>query len=733
MRPLFILTFLTIFTTIKSQEWINFTSTTSQIDLVEKGNFIWAATFGGLIQFDKTTHEQNLLTATNSDLPSNAVYTLDKDSQGNIWIGTYSGLAKFDGNEWVIYNKDNSDLPANQVYKLKIDKDDNIWIVSKISDHANYFSKFDQSNWTVYSEFYDEYPTRRVTDIEIIKDTVYLGLNFGLLKLVNGNFEYYDADNSDMIDNSISKLTSNNNDELIASYKHNDVGILSNNSWTSIGLPGNFGASYVETLEFDSFGNTLYLAYSENLYKYKDGIYTQVESNNEPFSPEMNASELIVGSNDNIWLTTYPHKGLFSNEYWEGLTNFDGLDWHNYPTTSSELRTNKVKSVIYDDNSDKIWVSMSYAGIVSIKNGNWTLHTPKNSTGSLIDVHNIIQNPINNEIWTSSFFSSYPTLCRYKNNEWTCFDSEDFNFNVSSWKGIMDLEFDPNGNLWVCHDNGLFYFDGQNWIERNDLIPFELPLDRHSITFDNDGNIWIAASSIFSEGGIVKWENGDSTIYDYSNTNQFLNFTKQIFYEREEDLLWVNTHFGLIKFDGTEWTIFDENNSDIPGKNIQNIWKDAEGNLWISTTKGIGKFDKTNWTNYTMANSGLPDNQVNTIAIDSYGNHWIGTERGGLAVFNESGVVSIHEEKSNFKQKSKIFPNPNNGNFSIQFCLEKTDDLMIKLFDSNGQMVFEKYIKNQPKGKQILKIQNKNLTPGIYLCQLKSNHKIESLKLLIHK
>ena len=46
---------------------------------------------------------------------------------------------------------------------------------------------------------------------------------------------------------------------------------------------------------------------------------------------------------------------------------------------------------------------------------------------------------------------------------------------------------------------------------------------------------------------------------------------------------------------------------------------------------GLAKFDGTNWTVYNTSNSGLPDNGVYSIAIDGSGNKWIGTLAGLIA------------------------------------------------------------------------------------------------------
>jgi len=43
---------------------------------------------------------------------------------------------------------------------------------------------------------------------------------------------------------------------------------------------------------------------------------------------------------------------------------------------------------------------------------------------------------------------------------------------------------------------------------------------------------------------------------------------------------------------------------------------------------GLVKFDGTTWTVYHFSNSGLTDYRVTAIALDGSGNKWIGTKSG---------------------------------------------------------------------------------------------------------
>jgi len=75
---------------------------------------------------------------SNSGLPSNWVSSLAIDEQGNLWIGTGGGLAKFDGETWTAYDTSNSGLPDNWIWSLAIDRQGNIWISTHMRGLAVY-------------------------------------------------------------------------------------------------------------------------------------------------------------------------------------------------------------------------------------------------------------------------------------------------------------------------------------------------------------------------------------------------------------------------------------------------------------------------------------------------------------------------------------------------------------------------------------------------------------------
>jgi ligand-binding sensor domain-containing protein len=75
-----------------------------------------------LTQYTRTiwTQEQGL--------PQDTIRAIAQTTDGYLWLGTDEGLARFDGYEFVIFNKDHQDLPSNSITALSAGADGSLWI-----------------------------------------------------------------------------------------------------------------------------------------------------------------------------------------------------------------------------------------------------------------------------------------------------------------------------------------------------------------------------------------------------------------------------------------------------------------------------------------------------------------------------------------------------------------------------------------------------------------------------
>jgi signal transduction histidine kinase/ligand-binding sensor domain-containing protein len=61
-------------------------------------------------------------------LPQDTIRAIAQTKDGYLWLGTDEGLVRFDGYDFVVFNKANSDLPDNSITALAASKDGGLWI-----------------------------------------------------------------------------------------------------------------------------------------------------------------------------------------------------------------------------------------------------------------------------------------------------------------------------------------------------------------------------------------------------------------------------------------------------------------------------------------------------------------------------------------------------------------------------------------------------------------------------
>src|SRR5688572_2631699 len=601
----------------------------------------------------------------NNGLSNNQVNCFYKDKQGFLWIGTMSGLNRYDGYHFKIFRhdqKDTSSLADDFISKIVEGPGNKLWIATRSG--MNVFDplteKFSRNTVSALNEV--GIVSNLITDIR--KDTK------GDFWFLSGRETLYRYSQSAKRSTVVFKTLFQQNE--IASF---DIGkdghcyIIHTNGVITIldaatgrtissnNIPAKvFGSSRLLYSVFTDNDNELWIYFSaidpKGVLRLNpaNGNYTLLEK--DKGMPKLNTN-LVVSiqqdNQDNIWLST-DHGGI---NIYNKKTNTIQYLLHN-DDDSKSLSQNSI-TASYQDNTGIIWLGTYKQGISYYH-------------------ENIIKFPV----------------YRHQLSNPASLPFDDVNRFVE----------DAKGNIWIgTNGGGLIYYDRA----ANKFIQYKhQPGNLNSISnnvivslfIDHQQKLWIGSYY----GGLDCLDNGRFIHYknDPADPNSLSDNRVWEIYEDSKKNLWVGTLNGGLNRLDREKNIFyhmDVSQQNSIGSNyISALTEDGQGNLWVGTDNGVDVIDNknnvTHYANYSAQPDGLSNNNIISIFHDSRGLLWIGT-RDGLNLFEpkKKGFISFRTNEGlpgntilNILEddQKRLWISTNNGVANITVLTDENKKLTIK-------------------------------------------------------
>jgi len=579
----------------------------------------------GQIQFSR-------LDLTNG-LSHNQVNKIFQDSKGFIWIGTLSGLNRFDGQQFKVFKHDPRDdksisgdfianifeLPGNKLY-LEIANGANIYDAENqifIRDVKPYLKGLNIL-------------AKKIT--EIVKDNAG---GFWFNAGTDGIFKY-DTKSKKTIH---LKLDTKN----FTSLSGSPVSALQK------GPNGNIWVIHMDkTIEM----------LNSSTGKVQKRITVLKHNDSAP----LQNFKLFVDNASDLWIyTVNSQKGIDFYEIKTGKTRI--ID-----KAPNGLNNNLINSVIQDDNG-LIWIGTDHGGVNLLDKRNFSVRYLVNKED---DVKSIGQNAILNLykdhsgiIWVGTFKKGF-SFYHEKILKFPLYKHQNANPGGLTYDDVNRFVEDELGNIWIgTNGGGLFYFNrktghfkryvhesGKPNSLSNDIIV--------SLFIDRNKKLWVGTYF----GGLSSFDG--TNFINYKHNNQDINSLADdrvwdILEDRKGNL-WVATlDGGLDRFDRNKGVFLHkragEKNS-VTSNSISCLIEDRKGNIWIGTSEGVdemktdGKF--IHYKNKPGDKKSLTSNVVYGIMEDSYGFIWIST-RDGLSRLNpESGEFLNFDNKDGFTEMTTL-------------------------------------------------------------------------------
>ena len=698
--------------------WVNCTSGLNVQDAFQTDTHLWIATTGGLVQRDLATGDNTYFNRGNSDIPSNMVTSVKVDADGLVWASTTGGLVMIDNGNWTIIEDRTGylELAENgqivftdgrqlsywdglQFNDIQIDSDAvefmvlSDFVVEKESG-AVWFSyytfgehfllRYQGNEWTSYDHTNSPIPWAAGGSDAFLADRsgrLWVGYYSGLYRWDGNQWAVFDSETTSLPAGAIQGLAQSADDRIWALIGDQLVEIIDDNTFESHDLP-------------DELKTTAWFNFLQGF---------------------QNTDHIFVGS--------------IAAGFW----GYDAGNWTFIPSSQSPLISNNINQIFLDD--DRVWMTAGKRNgyeskaFFRLADAEWTFFTEQNTSIAGFSSHvRIVSQDVDEGLWVHHRDSLY----LHRDGDWTTVTFPDLVSGIDESDAF--IHFDMNGNRWLLERGGryIFHEQGADWIH---FLPAEhgVYTETYSAIFNHPvrQDLWVSSYNGISVYNGVEWRFiRAKDVIPLANYNDITDMVVT-----SDGVVWASSRNYLLRIedDIVEWV----NGPFTPllGGWVYGLALDAEENLWVGLTGAIAKFDGQDWTIFDNQNSGVPNGAIVELEIDAHGNVWIGSEQGGFAVYNENGVPDyLVNEGHNTSvtnpvaaEEITVYPNPvaNGGGLHVELPREYAHiSTILRLYSIEGKLLLSQSV----EGNGTVRISSEDLpsSAGMYLLSSENQYGVMS-------
>jgi ligand-binding sensor domain-containing protein/two-component sensor histidine kinase len=513
--------------------------------------YLWIGTAEGLARFDG--YEFVSFDKDRAGLPANSITALTASTDGSLWIGTPSGLALYrDGHFRTFTTKDG--LPDNAISALYQDRTGTLWIAAGL-----YLSRYESGSFTTYSPGKD-IPITSVRALCGDRDgALWIAGLSGIAKWANGKFVRV-IDAARLGGNiPVAILADSRNNVWIAGPQglivHSPAGQIRQYD-SKDGLPDNS----VRALMEDRDGN-IWAGTNGGIARFENGRFTTLDSS------EKQGRDLVFSLFEdrerNLWVGTNSGLNRFRDDIFTVYGTSEGLP-------------SDVPNSVFQDSGGRIWVGFHNSGLMLFSHSGHRVYATRD--GLPVNEVLSIRESRNGDL----LLGTPAGLCRMTPAGFKTYHPPDPLGRLT----VYDALEDSHGRLWLATPSGL----GELREGKFQTVIFGGPLLSSSfgvISEGRDGSIWAGTLG----KGLWRVKDGQSRLFttaDGLSSNGIRSL-----YEDAEGTLWIGTFGGgLNAFQNGKFQQFTTKDG-LLSNNVGHVTDDGES-LWLSTTRGICRVRKQN-------------------------------------------------------------------------------------------------------------------------------------------
>ena len=559
---------------------------------------MWLASDGGLTRFDRTATTPQAMwhtyNTTNSPLILNEVRSVALDSQGNVWLinanGQSSNGAVFKLNpatgQWTQYAVGSElppgwFLPWKSLSSIMVGADDHVWVTHSVLPGM---AEFDGASWVLHGG-----TAGPMGDMmEDASGNVWVATSdFGLYKWNGSSWQQWPVLGNT---STITGLGMDRDDVVYVStwygFVYKMMGGASPVYFAAAdNIPRGVLGRPSGDIWINNYGGNGTLGTVRH-YNAAGALLERLNTFNTGL-PDHFVDRVRKDSRGGLWLAT--GEG--------GLSRFDGARWrnwgaHNAAAEPYPFEANEPMGGFYLDSHGTGWMGGNgiarWSPDTGIFSGFWNW---QNNPGMGVTSFTSFAEDAAGTLFAGT---AYGEIFRFDGTAWA-----QVPLPPSGYTSAFDaLKADGAGKIYAALPFDLHVWDGVAW----SLVTTPTP----SYFFDLGGINCVA----IGPGGVV----------------------------------WIGTNQGLVRWDGTTFTLFDTTNSPLPARQVVGLDFRFDGAMAISSLEfgpstpfpnGVAYIQgdiavPQNWTVWSYGTSPLPHYQLGALAFDPRGDLWVSTISEGM-------------------------------------------------------------------------------------------------------
>lgn len=563
------------------------------------------------LYFDRFLSEN---TRIERGLSQNSIYTIFQDEEGFMWFGTWDGLNRFDGYNFVTYNKEQG--LSNETIRAVFQQENVLWVGTE------------------------------------------MGLN--AINLEDGKISSYfsiEGDSASLSDNWINHITTDHDGKLWISTAKG----LSELDTKTMQFRQVFSRNYGNPIRSNNFNmlvqdenNNYWIATSHGLVFFE--IRTQIVTRffNIPGDstslPDNQVNCLLFDPDGTLWIGTK-----------SGVAYYDTTKkiFHSPPIfkdQSINLQETDVLSMMFEQDST-LWIGTNGQGLFRYKIQEQELvkfSNIPNHPSSLSDnrIFNIYRDR-NGMIW----FGTFNGLNKLNHNapKFRTYRSSSDIPNSLSNNSVWCFEEDLQGRIWIGTEDGLSVLDQSSnnyfFLKNDPGNPNSLSGNQiRTIRKDAENRFWIGTryTGLNSYNSKTKrFTRYRHVLHDQTSIPDDFVLSIAV----DSNLIWVGTDKGLGKLNPetglfTNYFHKESNPASLPDNRIYDLFIDSQQTLWICTSDGLARYNERtdDFKVYKIEtdkqlDTPISSNKFFSIRQDRNEILWLGTRGGGLVRFDAQKEV----------------------------------------------------------------------------------------------